>query len=215
MNSSTSSSPVTDSMPDLTTASPSSAYLPVRLNNLHVNALLDTGNSFHNLISWSCFQSLGFSEADLRPLPPSVRPLTANSEPLRVLGVPIGALRLFVGMSPHPIKIRPVVIADASCALNLCTAFMSKHNFVLNLGARSVSYLNRSFPLLSSPADAVSATETSSRAYCAHTITVPPRHSRYVRLRLPGVQAGLVPAQDGLSKSSPSFEGSTDLNPYR
>ena len=102
-----------------------SAYFPVRLGKLEINAFVDSGNSFTKLISPQTMTALGIKTSQLEPIPQLSVGTAAAGKKLKVIGQ---APRLELQFGQHPAKFRigPLVLQGLVHPLNLCGLFLRR-----------------------------------------------------------------------------------------
>ena len=102
-----------------------SAYDPIRLGKLEVNAFVDSGNTFANVISTHTMTALGIIASQLEPIPHLSVGTVAAGKKMKILGQ---APRLELQFGQHPAKfhIRPLVLQGLVHPLNLCGPFLKR-----------------------------------------------------------------------------------------
>ena len=101
------------------------AYVPVRLGKLNINAFVDSGNTFANVISPQTMAALGIEMSQLELVPQLSVGTAAAGKKMQVLGQ---APRLELQFRQHPAKfcIRPLVLGGLVHPLNLCGLFLRR-----------------------------------------------------------------------------------------
>ena len=79
------------------------ACVPVRLGKLGINALVDSGNTFANVISPQTMAALGIKVSELEPVPQLSVGTAAADKKMKILGQ---APRLELQFGQHPAKFR-------------------------------------------------------------------------------------------------------------
>ena len=102
-----------------------SAYVPVRLGKLEVNAFVDSGNTFAKVISPQTMTALGIIASQLEPIPQLSVGTGAVGKKMKVLGQAPG-LELQIGQHPAKFCIRPLVLQGFVHPLNLCGPFLKR-----------------------------------------------------------------------------------------
>ncbi len=177
-------------------------YLPVVLNSVPCNAMIDSGNVWRNVISESFAKKLGLQKKDLKPLGTvSVGTAKAGAE-LSVLGQVRRPLELRLGGLPKKFKIQPAVIRGLSMPLNLSGPFMKAQGIDQLHSKNCIRVMGRLLPLSRMPNPPRSEISTVSPVYIAKRTTIQPAQQAWIRARLPEVERGRMPAGDCLIKGS-------------
>ena len=100
-----------------------STYVPVRLGKLEVNAFVDSGNTFANVISPQMMTALGITASQLEPIPQLSVSTAAAGKKVKVL-CQAPRLKLQIGQHPAKFRIRPLVLQGLVHPLNLCGPFL-------------------------------------------------------------------------------------------
>ena len=195
--------------------SPYKTFLPVVIHNKGVKAMMDSGNTFANVMSLDLYTSLGLDASKIIPLHLKKPVKSANSTTLEILGYAPQKLRLQIGTCAEVIKIRPVIVKNLACNLNLSGPFLAALNITHNYGAQEIIYKGKVFPLTTQESADISHLHTHNRAYLAHSVTVPPHSRIFTTARVPAIAAGFMKAHDGLIEGSPDFETNTNLHTWR
>ena len=101
------------------------AYVPVRLGKLNINAFVDSGNTFANVISPQTMAALGIEMSQLEPVPQLSVGTAAAGKKMQVLGQ-APRLELQFGQHPAKFRIRPLVLQGLVHPLNLCGPFLRR-----------------------------------------------------------------------------------------
>ena len=101
------------------------AYIPVRLGKLEINAFIDSGNTFANVISPQTMTALGITASQLEPIPQLSVGTAAAGKKMKVLGQ-VARLELQFGQHPAKFCIRPLVLQGLVHPLNLCGLFLKR-----------------------------------------------------------------------------------------
>ena len=204
------------SCPDLLETDPTPhSFLTIRVNDSPVNALLDSGNTYRNLISKDYFINvIGGYDHNIQTLPKQ-NVQTANSSDLNVLGVPDFPIYISIGTFHHRIRLKPVIVDKLPCSVNLCATFLAQLQLSIDFSKNCATYLGHKLPLLASEHEKIACNQVSGRAYADQTVSLAPNHWRYLPLRVPAIHAGFMPPEDGLLQSFSSFESTTDLHPWK
>ena len=100
-----------------------SAYVPVRLGKLPVNAFVDSENNFANVISPQTMTALGMEASQLEPIPQLSVGTAAAGKKMKVLGQ-APRIELQIGQHPAKFHICPLVLQWLVNPLNLCGPFL-------------------------------------------------------------------------------------------
>ncbi len=102
-----------------------SAYVPIRLGKLAINAFVDSGNSFANVISPQMMTALGIKTSQLEPIHQLSFGTAAAGKKMKVLGQ-ASRLELQFGQHLAKFRIRPLVLQGLVHPLNLCGPFLRR-----------------------------------------------------------------------------------------
>ena len=95
-----------------------SAYVPVRLGKLTVDAFVNSGNTFANVISPQTMTALGIEASQLEPIPQLSVGTSAAGKKMKILGQ-APRLKLQIGQHPAKFRIYPLVLQGLVHPLNL------------------------------------------------------------------------------------------------
>ena len=195
------------------------AYCPIKLGSMSTHALVDSGNSVGNAMSWSFAQELGLREEDLEPDPrlPEVNTAKKNAS-MRVMGRPKRKLVLRIGGLQTKFSVKPLVIDGLSMAFNMSGPFMSKHQIDQLHSTQSLRVQGKSVPLVKVKSELedrqVNQVEpASSPAYVNKDTVVPANSAVYLPLRVPHLESGRVQPGEGLVEPHAHFVEHTDTHP--
>ena len=172
-------------------------FLPVQINGVNCAALVDSGNTWRNVMSWTFARRLGIRKSDLESLETTTTVKTAQEGgQLQIIGQLKKPLTMClpktrdVGDSPKAclytaFKIRPVVVANLTMALNLSGPFL-KYNKIDQLHSKNCLRLQNGqlVPLMTSKQDLtpeVSSVEVRVR----RTVRLQPMSVSHVSVILP------------------------------
>ena len=195
------------------------AYCPIQLDHMATHALVDSGNSVGNAISWTFAQQLGLAKEDLEPDPRLPEVKTAkNDSKMKVLGRPRKKLYLRLGGLPSKFAVKPLVVDGLSMAFNMSGPFMAKYSIDQLHSSQSLRVQGKTIPLVrvNKPEQdqAVNNIEPlHSPVYVDGEVTVPAGAAVFLPLRVPGVQAGQVAPGPGLVEPHSHFVEHTDTHP--
>ena len=102
-----------------------SACVPVRLGKLRINAFVDSGNTFANVISPQTMTALGIQVSQLEPVPQLSVGTAAAGRQMKILGQ-APRIELQFGQLPTRFRIRPLVLQGLVHPLNLCGPFLRR-----------------------------------------------------------------------------------------
>ena len=100
-----------------------SACVPVRLGKLRINAFVDSGNTFANVILPQTMAALGIQASQLEPVPQLSVGTAAAGRQMKVLGQ-APRIELQFGQLPTKFRIRPLVLQGLVHPLNLGGPFL-------------------------------------------------------------------------------------------
>ena len=186
-----------------------SPYLAVKLEGVEVPAMLDSGNTYANVISDAMFATLGLEDSDLRP--PDVKKVaTAKAgAQLTVLGQVKRRLKLKIPALGCSFTIRPMVVKGLSMKLNLCGPFLQKKGLNQIHGRNSVEYQGRTTQC----AHPQPAANAAAAVYVKKDTRIEPKTLCFLTLRAPEL-ANDSEVQEGLVEGSGAFMAKTDLHPW-
>ena len=195
------------------------AYCPIQVNGYTTHALVDSGNSVGNAMSWDFAQKLGLRKEDLEEDPQFQQVNTAKQgAALQVLGKPKRKLRLQLGMLPTKFSCKPFIIKGLSMAFNLSGPFMKKHHIDQLHSQQAIRIQRKHIPLTMAKdhndKEVMAKIEpVESAVYVARNITVPKGTAAFVPVRVPAVASGQVSPGEGLLEAQAHFVSHTDVNP--
>ena len=100
-----------------------SSYIPLRLWKIEVNAFVDSGNTFANVISPQTMTALGITASQLEPILQLSVGTAAADKKMKILGQ-APRLELQFGQHPAKFRIRPLMLQGLVHPLNLCGPFL-------------------------------------------------------------------------------------------
>ena len=187
-------------------------FLPLLISGVNCHALVDSGNLFDNVMSKELLFQIGLTLADLEPVDQRSIGTAKEGAKLQVLGRVKKPLHLQMGRLPTRFKTRPVVLEGLSMPFNLSGPFLKQYGIDQLHSKDSLKVQGVCIPLVATigpPASEVAEANT----YVAETITAGPYAVTPVKVRVPAVQKGHMPAGDGFLSGSVAFMGRTDLHP--
>ena len=195
------------------------AYCPIQVGSLTTHALVDSGNSVGNAMSWDFAQAVGLRECDLEIDPHLSRVNTAKkNDSLKVMGRPKQRLTLRLGGLQTKFKIRPIIIQGLTMSFNISGPFLKKHNIdqlhsrqVLRVQGQEIKLVRAgSYEEI----QALQKMEPShSTVYVDQDTEVPANSAIFVPLRVPNVEQRKVQPTDGILEAQAHFVSHTDLHP--
>ena len=175
----------------------------------HVAALLDSGNVWRSAISKEFFLSLGYSLDDIRPLKTKTLGTAKEGSSLLVLGEPVRSLHFSLGTSRTKFKFLPIIVAGLSTDVNISGPFLKANkmdqlhsNDCLRVQGRNIKLT--SSKKLESPESKLYV--RGKRIAKANSLTM-------IDLAATEVEAGRMPAGDGVVRGDEHFMEKTDLHP--
>ena len=193
-------------------------YCPIVVGTMATHALVDSGNSAGNAMSWQFAQQLGLREEDLEPDPALTVVNTAKQhEALRVLGRPKRKLTLQLGGLSVKFKDRPLVIQGLSMPFNLAGPFLCRHHIDQLHSKQVLRVQGKEIPLRTATrgedGDLRRVEPRCSIAYVSKDVQVPANCVGLVPLRIPDVEAGRRQPGEGLLEAHAHFVERTDVHP--
>ena len=195
------------------------AYCPIQLGPLATHALVDSGNSVGNAMSWSFAQKLGLKEEDLEPDPrlPEVKTAKKNAN-MQVMGRPKRKLTLRLGGSQTKFTVKPLVIRGLTMSFNMSGPFLAKHQIDQLHSSQSLKVQGKCIPLVRvnkpSQDELVNQIEPVEAAvYVREKTTVPAGSAVFLPLHVPAVLEGRVRPAPGLVEPHAHFVEHTDTHP--
>jgi len=186
--------------------------VPIELNGVCANAMVDSGNLWRNVISPNLLDRLGLGPEDLRPVPGSTTISTAKAgSALRVLGETKRPLKLRLGAHGTQFITRPVVLDGLAMDFNLAGPFLQKHNIDQLHSRNCLRVQGKLIPLV---AGLTGQEATSGGAYLAEDVTLAPMSVNMVRLRVPEVIGRRMSAGDGILQGSIALMTKHEVNPW-
>ncbi|MEE8566604.1 MAG: reverse transcriptase family protein, partial [Candidatus Bipolaricaulota bacterium] len=196
---------------------------PISLNGYSCYAMLDSGNLVVNAISES-FAKILYKTQDISDFIANnkdcARIGTAKQgEKLNVLGMAKKPLNLRFGGTACTFKTRPIIIRGLTMCINICGPFLAKNHIdqihskrAIRVKRKLVQLFQRNeMPTLNGIEEAPELTE--ARAYLAREIVIPASSQSRVELRIPEVEAKLLPSGLGVLAGAIEFMQSQDAHP--
>ena len=124
-------------------------YIPCTVEDTVTTAMIDTGNTFHSVMSEKLAKAIGVDVNNLRRIPGKDRVGTAGEgEELEVLGQVRKRLTMRLTAHTRPLYIRPMIVKGLSMNLNLSGPWMSANKMKIDPG-KSLMYDGKAIPLIS------------------------------------------------------------------
>ena len=189
-------------------------FLPVRVNETRVKAMLDSGNVFRIVMSKKLSDQLGIRKSHLRPLPGyTTIDTAAEGAQLEVLGETRKKLRLNLGGGTKDIFCRPVVLDRLSMDLNISGPFMKKHGIDLIQTRGVATVQGKELELVTKADDVATSTGTYSMIYTADDVVVKSMEALWISAIAPAVESGAMPTDHLLVTGDGQFVEQYDLHP--
>ncbi|MGB0246597.1 MAG: hypothetical protein ACPF9Z_08155, partial [Paracoccaceae bacterium] len=177
--------------------------LPVTINGVAVAGMLDSGNTFENVISQKLFRKLQLSDDDLEPLNKSTVGTAKKNVQLRVLGRVNKPLKMRLSDAETNLIIKPVVIDSLAMDLNLSGPWMKKMAINQMHSQDSIQFQGRMYPLIASIDTEMKPEVVEADAYFAKDVEISPMTEKIVPLMVPDVVQGqLEPGDFSISGDS-------------
>ena len=195
------------------------AYCPIQIDGFATHALVDSGNSAGNAMSWTFARTLGLRKEDLEPDPQCPRVGTAKEEAhLQVLGRPKRKMTLRIGGLPVKFSTKPLIVRGLNMAFNISGPFMRKHGIDQFHSRQSLRIQGKFIPLMTAVtkdqvAEIAKIEPAESTSYVAQETVVPANAAAFLPLRVPAVEQGTVAPADGIFEAHQHFVSRTDAHP--
>ena len=189
------------------------SYVPVRIGDFNIAALVDSGNLYRTCISLEAANKMNLK---LRNAPIRSLGTADKNADLSVIGETAKPIHIRLGEHNTKFKIRPIVIKNLSHPMNISARFLQRFHIDQLHSQNCLSIGKHKVSLISTPFDAIPATCESVyvKAYVTKDVVVPPNSFKPVKLHIPAIKEGRCSAGDGLLRGSDSFQNSTDLHPW-
>ena len=102
-------------------------FLPVTIKGHDCSALIDSGNTWRNVISVSMMKRLGYALDDLMPLKDVGISTARSGDQLEILGELPHYIEMQLGNTDIVLPTKPVVLRDLAMQINICGPFLQKH----------------------------------------------------------------------------------------
>ena len=163
-------------------------FLPIRLNNINFSALIDSGNTWHSVISESVMTKLGFTKGQLSAVKDKTVQLADNNSQIKTLGQIPRTLKLKVPGVETAFKFKPIVVKDLAMDINISGPFMAAHKWVHDYGNAQLIAQGRKIPLLATMGPPV-----CSQVYTTEDTVVEPWAFKFIDALVPDVKAEVRP----------------------
>ena len=188
-------------------------YLPVRVNNVALEGMLDSGNLWRSAVSWDLAQEMGLTKKDLREVPGYKTIGTAATEgELVVLGETKSKVIINLGGGTKDIAFRPVVIENLSMNLNISGPFMKRHKIdLLHTGEAVID--GKKLMMNTKDKSEFGMNATHSLIYVAENATVGSMETKWLNAVAKSVKKKDVEAKELLVVGDGAFTEKYDLHP--
>jgi len=190
-------------------------YLPIELNGVWLKAMIDSGNSYANVMSEQLMRHLGLRIKDLEPTPGTKTVSTARTGAgMRILGRVKRPLRMKVHET-LTFLIRPIVLKGLSMALNICGPFLQRHQIdqLHSEGCLKIKDLKLPLVAMLGPNPVNQPLAEAYPIFIKSDVTIPAMSTNLVDAIIPDAEA-LPFAFDGIVTGSEEFMEITDLHPW-
>ena len=190
-------------------------YLPVELNGAACKAMIDSGNSYANVMSEDLMKFLKLSIKDLTPLSGVKLVGTARTGAgMRILG----RVKKPIAMKVHDkltFLIRPVVLKGLSMPLNICGPFLQFHKIDQLHSEGCLRYERLKLPLVAMLGSDVVEEQLADKypILIKDDISVPAMSCSMVEAEVPNAE-GIQFHFDALVEGSIEFMEGTNLHPW-
>ena len=192
-----------------------SPLLPVTVNQVPCDALVDSGNLFRSVISADFAKRLGLTRHDLRRIPGLDTVGTAKQgADLTVLGETKRPLSMRLAGTACEFSLQPVVLEGLGMDLNLSGPYLKRHG-IDQLHSEDAIRVKGTLVKLKAAGSRRPAYEGASTVYTVNNITVEPFATQQVELRVKGFEAQTMEIQDGCLDGSPDFEARFGIHAVR
>ena len=189
-------------------------FLPVRIDNVRIRAMLDSGNVFRVCMSKRLADELGIQASQLRPMPGyTTIDTAAEGAQLKVLGETKRKVSLNFGANTKSITCRPVVLDKLSMDLNISGPFMRRHGIDL-LQSKGVARIQgQELPLVGRNEEASVTKGTYSMVYTAENTRLHSREAQWIPAVAPTVANGDMVTDHLLVTGDGEFTERYDVHP--
>ncbi len=184
-------------------------YLPLRVAGKSVKALIDSGNSFHTVISGQLAREMGVKSSDLDTRTRGGINTARPGAKLKVIGALKSKIHFTVGKSRQKFAFKPIVVEELSFPIIISGPFLKAHNWdflvsrnCLRINGKDVPLSNRSEP-------------GTASIFTTEEVTIPGRHIAFIKGVIPAVRRGHARQGIGVATGSLEFMGRSDLHPWR
>ena len=191
-------------------------FLPITVKGKQCSALIDSGNTWRNVISVAMMKNLGYTLDDLVPLRNSGINTARTGDQLEILGELPEDVQMTLGQTTITLPTRPVVLRDLAMPFNICGPFMQKHRIDQIHSKNALQCGGKLLPLMTCDSLAAPARENvpeSSLVVIASPVTIQPFYSAVVSLSVLDVLNNRMEPGPGIIYASDHFMKTTDTNP--
>ena len=122
-------------------------YLPVKINGVQCDALVDSGNTWRSVISIGFMRALGLKTNQLLPPPPFSINTAKQGQQLEVLGIVPRSLSVKLSGDTKALLFQPAVLRDLTMPVILSGPFLKRHQINQIHTQNCLSINGRRFPL--------------------------------------------------------------------
>ena len=182
-------------------------YLPVRVNGVKCDALVDSGNTWRCVISTDFMKKLGIRKEDLTPLRSKGVSTARNGEQMEVLGEVPRPLQLSLGAGDVYLPFNPVVLRDLGMALNISGPFLKNHGLDQLHSKNAIRYRGLLLPLKCAPS---TGTTTGDQLACGlavvhQAVSVPPLSGATLIVQIPSIAQQSMKPEEGVLQPGERF----------
>ena len=197
-------------------------FCPVRVNGTYTKALIDSGNTAGNCISYKFAQKIGLDKSDIVQKGQTLGTAKKGAK-LTVYGVPKKPLILKFGGLNTEFKTKPYVIEELSSDLNISLNFLEKHKFD-QIHSKHCLKINGKLVRLHDSRGILSCNEIDEKrvakkmtteCYIEKDVEVPPNSIKFVKIRVPQIQRGFMENGTGILEPSDLFIKRNDVHPCK
>ena len=195
------------------------SYCPIQIEGYSTYALVDSGNSVGNAMSWNFAKTIGIRLQDLEEDPHFKQVTTAEQgASLKVMGRPKRKLHLRLGQLATKFTDKPIIIDGLSMAFNLSGPFMRKHHIDQLHSKQAIMVQGKLLPLTiaknkNNYQELAKVEPTEVPVYVNETTTIPAHAARFVTVRVPAAVSGRMKPGNGIVEAQAHFVERTDLHP--
>ena len=190
-------------------------YLPVAVNGIKCDALVDSGNTWRCVISTEFMKALGLDKSDLLPIGSKGVSTARSGEKMEVLGEVPHQLKLSLGTNDVSLPFRPAVLRDLGMAINISGPFLKNHGLDQLHSKNAIRYKGLLLPLKCAPTNDILkvARNVCSLAVVHKTVTVPPLAGAVIPVRIPAIEQQSMKPEEGVLQPGERFYRDSNVCP--